>query len=477
MTQHFDLAIIGSGSGNSLVTRDFTDRRVAVVEEGTFGGTCLNRGCIPSKMFVYAADIASHVRDAGRYGVDATLDGVRWRDIRDRVFGRIDPISESGRRYRVEGRNTTAYLGHARFTGDRRLTVDLDGGAETITADQMVVAAGAHPNVPDVVSESGVAFHTSDTIMRIDEVPARLAIIGGGYIAAEMAHIFSSFGSRVTILARGPLLLRHLDDDLSTTFTDLARGRWDVRTSTDVVGVERHGDGIRMHLVSARDDGAGESVLDADLLLVATGRSPSTADLGAEAGGIGLHEDGRVAVDAYGRTSAPGVWALGDVSSPHQLKHVANAEARAIAHNLVHPEDLMLLPRTHVPAGIFSHPQIATVGLTEQDCRDLGRRHVTYVQKYGDTAYGWAMEDTTSICKVVADPATGELLGAHLLGPDATTLIQPLVQAMAFGTHVRDVARGQFWIHPALAEVAENALLGLDLDENAGGAGEFVSPG
>jgi mycothione reductase len=171
------------------------------------------------------------------------------------------------------------------------------------------------------------------------------------------------------------------------------------------------------------------------------------------------------------------VWALGDVSSPRQLKHVANAEARAIAHNLVHPEDLMPLPRAYVPAGIFSHPQIATVGLTEQECRDLGRRHVTYVQKYGDTAYGWALEDATSICKVVADPATGELLGAHLLGPDATTLIQPLVQAMAFGTHVRDVARGQFWIHPALAEVAENALLGLDLDENAGGAGEFVSPG
>ncbi len=477
MTQHFDLAIIGSGSGNSLVTRDFHDRRVAVIEEGTFGGTCLNRGCIPSKMFVYAADIATHVRDAGRYGVDATLDGVRWRDIRDRVFGRIDPISDSGRRYRVEGRNTTAYLGHARFAGDRRLTVDLDGRCETITADQVVVAAGAHPNVPEVVTESGIEFHTSDTVMRIDEVPARLAIIGGGYIAAEMAHIFSSFGSRVTILARGPQLLRHLDDDLSTGFTELARGRWDVRTSTEVVRIDQGDNGIRVHLGTARGDGGAEPIVYADLLLVATGRSPNTADLGTEAGGIRLHEDGRVAVDAYGRTSAPGVWALGDVSSPHQLKHVANAEARAIAHNLVHPEDLMPLPRTHVPAGIFSHPQIATVGLTEQQCRDLGRRYVTYVQKYGDTAYGWAMEDTTSICKVIADPATGELLGAHLLGPDATTLIQPLVQAMAFGTHVRDVARGQFWIHPALAEVAENALLGLDLDESAGGAGEFVSPG
>ena len=481
MTQHFDLAIVGTGSGNSLVTHDFDDRRVAVIEGGTFGGTCLNVGCIPSKMFVYAADIVAQVRDAARYGVDATLDGVRWRDIRDRVFGRIDPISDSGKRYRIEGRNTTAYLGHARFTGDRRLTVDVDGGPQTITAEQVVIAAGGSPNVPDVVTESGVDFHTSDTIMRIDQVPARLAIVGGGYIAAEMAHIFSSFGARVSILARGDLLLRHLDHDLSTAFTGLARGQWDVRTCTEVVSVERRDDRLRLHLASSSDadcDGtASGSHLDADLLLVATGRSPNTGDLGVEAGGILLHEDGRVVVDAYGRTSAPGVWALGDVSSSHQLKHVANAEARAIAHNLVHPDDLVPLPHELIPAGIFSHPQVATVGLTEQECRDLGRRHVTYVQKYGDTAYGWAMEDTTSICKLVADPATGELLGAHLLGAHATTLIQPLVQAMAFGTHVRDVARGQFWIHPALAEVAENALLGLDLDESVGGAGELVSPG
>jgi len=474
VTQHFDLAIIGTGSGNSLVTDDFDDKRVAVIEGGTFGGTCLNVGCIPSKMFVYAADIVEHIREAKRYGIDATLDGVRWRDIRDRVFGRIDPISESGKRYRVEGRNTTAYLGHARFTGDRELTVDLgDAGRETITADQVVVAAGSRPVVPDVVADSGVAFHTSDTVMRIDEVPGHLAIIGGGYIAAEMAHVFSALGARVTILARGPQLLRHLEHDLSVPFTDLAREQWDVRTSTRVLGVSSREDGagVRLQLDSGSD-------VDADLLLVATGRTPNTDDLGVEAGGIRLHEDGRVVIDDYGRTTAPGVWALGDVCAPYQLKHVANAMARAVAHNLVHGDDLVALPLSNVPAGIFSHPQLATVGLSEAECVDQGRRHVTYVQRYGDTAYGWAMEDTTSVCKLVADPATGQLLGAHLMGPQATSLVQPLVQAMAFGTPVREVARGQYWIHPALAEVVENALLGLDLDETAGGpGGDFVPPG
>ncbi|MFM6851120.1 MAG: mycothione reductase [Terrabacter sp.] len=471
MTQHFDLAIVGSGSGNSLVTPDFDGKRVAVIEGGTFGGTCLNVGCIPTKMFVYAADIATAVREAGRYGVDASLEGVRWADVRDRVFGRIDPISDGGRRYRQEGPNTTAFLGHATFTGDRTLEVELSGGGrETVTADQVVVAAGAHPVVPDVVAESGlelgVEVHTSDTIMRIDALPRRLAVIGGGFIAAEMAHVFASFGVHVTVVARGSQLLRHLDPDISQRFTDLAREQWDVRTGTNVTAVERRADrgdggaGVRLHLDSA-------AVVDADLLLVAIGRHPNTAALGAEAGGLTLLEDGRLEVDAYGRTSAPGVWALGDVSSPYQLKHVANAEARAIAHNLVHPDDLRQLPHDHVPSGIFSHPQIATVGLTEQECVDQRRPHVTHVQAYGDTAYGWAMEDRSSVCKLVADPTTGRLLGAHLMGPQATSLIQPLVQALAFDTPVDELARGQYWIHPALAEVVENALLGLRLDETA----------
>ena len=463
MTEHYDLAIIGSGSGNSLVTPDFDEKRVAIIEGGTFGGTCLNVGCIPTKMFVYAADMARDVRDAGRYGVDATLQGVRWADVRDRVFGRIDPISDGGRRYRVEGPNTTAYLGHARFTGDRTLTVDLgEGREETLTADQVVVAAGAHPVVPEVVTESGVPFHTSDTIMRIDALPERLAIIGGGFIAAEMAHVFASFGVHVTVVARSSLLLRHLDTEIAQRFTDLAREQWDVRTGTSVVGLDRGdgGAGVRLHLDST-------AVVDADLLLVATGRRPNSAGLGADAGGLSLLDDGRVEVDAWGRTSAPGVWALGDISAPHQLKHLANAEARTIAHNLVHPDDLRRLPHDNVPSGVFSHPQIATVGLTEQECVDQGLAHTAYVQAYGDTAYGWAMEDTTGVCKLVADPDTGLLLGAHLMGAQATSLIQPLVQGMAFGTAVHDLARGQYWIHPALAEVVENALLGLKLDAPA----------
>ncbi len=454
----FDLVILGSGSGNSLVTPHFADKRVAVVEEGTFGGTCLNVGCIPTKMLVYAAEVATAIRESCAFGIDARIDRVRWSDIRDRVFGRIDPISDAGRDYRVHG-PTTAYLGRARFTGPRELEITglPDGGTARISGDQVVVATGGVPWVPDVVRESGVVFHTSDTVMRIDALPASMVILGGGYIAAEFAHIFSALGVRVHIVTRGPALVRELDADISAAFLDLARQSWDVHLGVEVTSLRTLEDaGVHLDLT----DGTS---LEAQLLLVATGRKPNSDDMGLDLAGVECHADGRVIADAHGRTTAEGVWTLGDVSSPYQLKHVANHEARVVAHNLSHPDDLWSFEHDAVPAAVFTHPQLASVGLTEKQAREAGHSVTVKVQAFGDVAYGWAMEDTTSICKLVADRNTARLLGAHLMGPHASTLIQPLIQAMSADRPVHDLARSQYWIHPALAEVVENALLGLDL--------------
>jgi len=458
---HFDLAIIGTGSGNALVTPDFDGKRVAIIESGTFGGTCLNVGCIPTKMLVYAADVANTVTSAARFGIDATLDGVRWPDIRDRVFGRIDPISASGRDYRANGPNTTAFLGHATFTGPRKLRIDtvidtvIDKGIE-LTADKIVIAAGANPTVPVEVSESGVPFHTSDTVMRLDELPGRLVILGSGYIAAEFAHVFSALGSQVTVVARSNALLRKLDIEISQGFTEVAQQQWDVRLNTELLKVSGDESEVRL-------DFADGSYVIGDVLLVATGRVPNTAQLGLEVAGIATREDGGVIVDTHGRTNVEGVWALGDVSSDYQLKHVANHEARVVAHNLAHPGDLRSFDHRYVPSAVFTSPQIASVGLNEQQLKIRGRSYVTTSQAYGDTAYGWAMEDTTGVCKLIADPVTGKLLGAHLMGYQASILIQPLVQGMSLGQTVTQMAHGQYWIHPALSEVVENALLGLEL--------------
>jgi mycothione reductase len=454
---HFDLAIIGTGSGNSLITPDFDGKHVAIIESGTFGGTCLNVGCIPTKMYVYAADVANTITDAARYGIDASLDRVRWPDIRQRVFGRIDPISEDGRQYRAHGPNTTAFMGHATFTGPRRLRIDTgDSPGEQISADQIVIAAGALPTVPIAVSDSAVPFHTSDTVMRLDDLPKHLVILGSGFIAAEFAHIFGALGSHVTVVARSNALLRHLDTEISQRFTELAQQKWDVRLNTVLSKVSGDEGEVRL-------DFAGGGHVTGDVLLVATGRVPNTASLGLDAAGIATHQDGGVTVDVHGRTNVEGVWALGDVSSAHQLKHVANHEARIVAHNLTHPDDLRSFDHRYVPSAVFTSPQIATVGLTEEQLRAAGRSYVTKSQAYGDTAYGWAMEDATGVCKVIADPATGELLGAHLMGHQASNLIQPLIQGMSFAQTVTQIARGQYWIHPALSEVVENALLGLGI--------------
>jgi mycothione reductase len=455
---HYDLAIVGSGSGNSLIGPEFDEWQIAIIEESTFGGTCLNVGCIPTTMYVYPADVAASVKNAGHLGLDGTIDRVRWTDIRDRVFGRVDSISAGGRDYRAHGEpNTALYEAHAEFASPTELSLST---GETITADRIVLATGSRPIVPDVVTASGVPFHTSDTIMRIDELPERIALLGGGYISAEFAHVFSAFGVETTVLARSDRLLRRLDGQIAQRFTEIARQHWDVRTDTRVESLESIDDAVRLKL----DDG---SVVEADLLLVATGRTPNADRLNLAAAGIEVHPDGRVIVDAHGRTTASQVWSLGDVSSVHQLKHVANHEARVVAHNLAHPDDLVESDHRFVPAAVFTHPQVASVGLTEEQAIASGRPFVIAVQDYGDTAYGWAMDDTSSLCKVLADPTSGQLLGAHIMGEQAATLIQPLIQAMSFGLGVREMARGQYWIHPALTEVVENALLKLELDPGA----------
>jgi len=451
--RHHDLVIIGSGSGNSLIDDRFAHLDCAIVEHGVFGGTCLNVGCIPTKMYVYPADVAEEIRFAARYGVDATLDKVRWADIRDRVFGRIDPISAGGRDYRASGpsTNVTLYAGHARFTGPRTLEIQ---GHGTVGADRIVVAAGSRPWVPPEIT--GVPFHTSETVMRLDAVPERLIIIGGGYVAAEFAHVFSAFGAHVTLATRGMQLLREQDETVSQRFTELACKHWDVRLGHPVERTRSIAGGVEVSLT----DG---TVLHGDTLLVATGRVPNADRLDLPAAGIPTHPDGRIVVDDQQRTQVSGVWALGDVSSPWQLKHVANHEARVVAHNLLHPDNPRRTDHRFVPSAVFTHPQIATVGRTEAQCRADGLDYVAKIQDYGDVAYGWAMEDTTGFCKILAERGTGRLLGAHLLGPQASSLIQPLIQAMSFGLDARSMATGQYWIHPALPEVVENALLGLDL--------------
>ncbi|WP_420031810.1 mycothione reductase [Streptomyces sp. cg28] len=457
MRRH-DLIIVGAGTGNALVDERFAHLDVALVSDGPFGGTCLNAGCIPSKMLAATADTVDTVRDAARFDVDARLKGVDWRAVRERVFGRLDRSAREGEAGRRKTEHITVYRGAARFTGPRRLAVETDDGTEEITADRVVIAAGGRPVVPPVVEEAGLPYETSDTVMRIDEVPERLVVLGGGYIAAELAHVFHSFGSRITIVEKADLLLgQQQDEQISRTFTEAVRTRWDLRLGRELTAVR----GAPGKLLLTLDDGAE---LEADALLVAAGRRPNSDRLDLGETGVDVGDDGRITVDERMRTSAEGIWALGDISSPVPLKHVANREAEIVAHNLLHPGDQCAMRYDAVPSAVFTRPQIAQVGLTEQEARHKGLDPVVAVHDYADVAYGWALEETRGFCKVLADRRTGRLLGAHILGPQAATLVQPLVIALTTGMTARDLAEQPLWIHPALTEVVENALRDLDTE-------------
>lgn len=465
MRVHYDVIVIGAGSGNSVLDDAFADKRCALVQTGTFGGTCLNVGCIPTKMFVYPADLAEHARVEGpRLGVDSSVAAVDWPAIRDRVFGRIDAIEAGGRDYRRRGEWADLYEGTARFAGraggPHELTIALDaGGEQTITGDQIVIAVGARPVVPSIPGLDRIDFHTSDTVMRMAELPRRLAILGGGFIGCEFAHVFSAYGVEVTQIHRHPTLLNHHDDEVASRFTSIVADQWSLRLHSEITEVAPAEGGIAVTVTSA--DGRAE-VIEVDALLLAVGRTPNTDLLDVAAVGIETDAKGIIRVDDFQRTPVAGIWALGDVTHTAELKHVANHEARVVRHNLLNPDAMVAADHRFAPAAVFTHPQVAAVGLTEAQAVAAGLDIAVKVQAYGDTAYGWAMEDRHSFVKLIGDRATGKLVGAHLVGPHAGSLIQILIMTMSLDLPVAGLARSQYWIHPALAEVIESALLGLE---------------
>lgn len=270
--------------------------------------------------------------------------------------------------------------------------------------------------------------------------------------------MFASFGAAVSVVQRGPRLLMGEDEDISRAFTGLAGKRFDLFLDAEVASVEPTvggGVAVRVHGPS------GHVVVHADVLLLATGRRPNTDLIDAAAGGLHLDGHGHLVTDDAYRTNVPGVWGLGDAVNHFQLKHMANAEMRVVAHNLTHPDDLRRLPTRLAPHAVFADPQVAAVGFTEAQAAAAGIEYTVATRRYADTAYGWALEDESSFIKLIADPASRRLLGAHILGPHAAILLQPLLQAMMLGQSVDQIAHDVLYVHPALTEVVEQALLAL----------------
>ncbi|WP_225336495.1 dihydrolipoyl dehydrogenase [Halomicrobium urmianum] len=466
--EDFDFLVIGSGSGLDVANVAVNQgQSVAVVEKGPLGGTCLNRGCIPSKKLLYHAEVLETVQDAGEFGIDAEVEGVDFADIVRSVNEDVSGSAESIRRGLSSSSQHSLFEGEAHFVDER--TVEIEGGADDgarLRAETVLVAAGTRPWIPDVDGVEDVDYLTSTEALQLETVPDHLVVVGGGYIAAELAHFFGTFGSDVSIVGRRPHLLPETDEEVGEAFTERYADRFDVYTGYEAVAARESGNEVSVDArpfppessAGAEGSSSGDDVtVTGDALLLAAGREPNTDTLNPGAAGIETDAQGFVETDEYLRTTADGVWALGDIVGEYLLKHNANHEARAVARN-VFGTDLQPVDYSAIPYAVFASPEVAGVGAREEELRTADEEFATSVYQYEDTARGDAMH-AEGFVKVLID-LDGEILGCHIIGPDASSLIQEVVVAMQAGSGtVRDI-RESVHIHPALPEVVDRAFAG-----------------
>ncbi|MFW5939169.1 MAG: dihydrolipoyl dehydrogenase [Halolamina sp.] len=477
--EEFDFLVIGSGSGLDVANVAANQgQSVAVVEKGPLGGTCLNRGCIPSKQLLYHADVYETIERAGEFNIDATIEGVEFAEIVREVTADVGESSDSIRRGLRASDQHRLFEGEGRFVDDH--TIEIHGGdaadspiqgageddGTRVRAETILIAAGTRPGIPPIDGIEDVDYLTSTEALQLATPPDHLVIVGGGYIAAELAHFFGTFGSDVTIIGRRPHLIPEADEEVAAAFTGLYGERFAVQTGYAATGVHEADGGITVEAMPYEyDDGHGGRVVEdgealsvtGDELLIATGRVPNTDTLALENTAVETDAEGFVETDEYLRTDAEGVWALGDIVGEYLLKHSANHEARAVMRNRF-GDELEPVDYSAMPFAVFGSPELAGVGATEGDLRVEGVEYATNTYRYDETARGKAMH-AEGFVKVIVD-LEGAILGCHIVGPDASTLIQEVVTAMTAGSAtVRDI-RESIHVHPALPEVVQRAFSG-----------------
>ncbi|WP_123620976.1 dihydrolipoyl dehydrogenase [Halorubrum sp. CSM-61] len=471
--QEYDFLVIGSGSGldvaNAMAGRG---NSVAVVEEGRLGGTCLNRGCIPSKRLLYHADVMETIERAGEFEIDAEVTDVDFAEIVRKVNEDVSESSESIRRGLESSDAHDLFSGTGQFVDDRTVeVVDGDDEGAALRADTVLIATGTRPSIPPIEGIEEVDHLTSTEALRLEEPPDRLVIVGGGYIAAELGHFFDTFGSDVTIVGRREHLLPEADAEVGEAFTDRYADRFDVYAGYEAVAADEddgevtvearpypEADSVRAggETVGAPDE-AEDVTVTGDELLVATGRRPNTDMLNLDATGVETDVNGFVETDEYLRTDAEGVWALGDVVGEYLLKHSANHEAKAVVRNLLGDEPEPV-DYSAMPFAVFASPEVAGVGARERDLREADAEYATRTYAYDETARGSAMH-ADGFVKVLID-LDGEIEGCHVVGPEASNLIEEVVVAMTAGSGTVADIRDAVHIHPALSEVVDRAFSG-----------------
>jgi len=450
--EKYDVLVIGAGSGMIVASNAVaSDMKTAVVEYGPMGGTCVNRGCIPSKMLIYPADVASIIQEAEELGVKATINSIDFQKIMKSMHHFVTEDAQRQAEAVEATPNLTWFKDVGEFISDYTMKV----GNNVIKADRIFIVSGARPSIPPIKGIENVRYLTSDTVLELETQPKSMIIIGGGYVAAEYGHFFSSIGTKVTIIQRKPRLLPDEEPEISELIKEEMGKRMQIFTNYEVIETKEK-NGAKTVMARNRDDDSLKE-FSAEALLIAAGRVPNSDLLKPEKTGVKLDERGFVMVNEYLETGKKNIWAFGDAIGKQMFKHVANYEAEIAWHNAVH-EHKAEMDYSAAPHAVFTHPQIASVGLKEAESKQKGYKILVGKAFYKDTAQGAAMGKPEGFVKVIVEQETGKILGGHIIGPFASILIQEIIDAMASGDKTfLPIARGMH-IHPAMSEVVQNAF-------------------
>ncbi len=457
--EEFDVLVIGSGSGmlvaSAAVEAGF---KVALVEGGTMGGTCINVGCVPSKMLIHPADLITGIAEAEKLGIKATVTQVDFQNIMNRMHALVTHDTSHQAAAVQATPEMTWFKEKGEFISDYTMQV----GAHTIKAKVIYIASGARTALPLIKGIEGIQYLTSDTVLQLQTQPKSIIIVGGGYIGMEYGHFFSAIGTKTTVIQRADRVLPEEEPEVSDLLRSQIEKRMELFTGYEALEVKQEGS-MKTLVARNRVDGS-QREFTAEAFMVATGRVSNADLLKPEKTGVKLDEHGFIQVNEYLETSKKHIYAFGDAIGKQMFKHSANYEAGVVWHNSTHDHKLPM-DFSATPHGVFTYPQIAAVGLKEEEAK---KHYNILIGKafYRDTAMGAAMGNPEGFVKVIVEKETGKILGAHIIGPEAVLLIQEITDAMV--TPPGDygpIARGMH-IHPALNEVVQNAFGALQDPEH-----------
>jgi len=448
--QTYDVMIIGSGGGSKIAkVLNKLGKKTALIEKDQAGGTCLNRGCIPSKMLIHPSGLANKIRELERFKIDSKIRKIDFEALVASINTYTDDMSDCimSNYEKVDG--VDYYRGEARFVSDHVVSV-----CETeLTAPTIIIATGARPSIADIPGLESTPYMTSTDTLRNRTLPPRLVVLGGGYIAAELGGAYAGFGSDVTFILRSSFL-RQEDQEAVEEFKKGFYPGKTIHEQTQVLGVA-HQDGL-FTLTCANRDGKSFTV-EAEALLVATGIVPNSDQLGLENTQVARKADGFISVDDFMQTAVPGIYALGDVVGNYLFRHSVNFEAEYWLDSTYLADKPYPIAYPPVPSAVFTHPEMASVGLTEAAAKAQGIDCIIGKVEYPSCAMAVARGLEEGLVKLLFVRESGKLIGAHLVGDEASTMIQELVLAMTMGLTAAEIYR-QIYIHPAFPEVVRNAV-------------------